>query len=387
MSAFTIIIISSILAVLNGLLYSYFENRFSKDWLSVVIGVVNSAILFFVIPLNAELVTKELYLGGLLNIPLKIHVSYFNIVLATFSYLLGCWTVSGYSIKSKTKSTTYPLLNLFLLLAFLVEDIFVKIIILELLILINSISYFTKRFEAQKRFTLILNSFCLCSTLLMLVMRLTEDIEVHRAMFNGTLFVYLIFRLGILREFFIPSFNKKDNTAGEVEQFFSTIVLVAVVHDFVLGLGWNDVYFQNFAFLALVIFASVLYFILNRTLTSRFMRLSQLKYMFLILAMIVKTSESAGLLPFIQLYVFYFVWELLNKVDHQNSLVEKIKWFLVIVLIGPIPLLPLQKELISNVKQMYVADTLNGIVASMAVVVMLSLIPAGMFERKEGALS
>ncbi len=375
------------MAFLYGLLFSYFEDKFSREWFSLIGGVLFTIVNFFIIPQNVELATKEFFLGGLLNIPFKLNVNFHVVALGTFAFVMGNWCLSRYKLPKSVKATIYPLLNILVLMAFLINDLFVKIIIFEIMISLNSISHFLKTYNRDKKFTMILNSFCLGFTLLMLVLDLTESIEVYRHIFNGTFFLYIVFRSGLLREFAIQPVENKENAAGIVEQYFSSIVLISVLHGFLNGPGWGDLYFQNFAFIFLVAYATILYFILNRTETSHLLRISQVKYLFLLLAVVNSSTSPEGLLPFVQLLVFFFVWEIFSERKEYGSIIEKLKWLIIVLLVGPIPILPFQNALISNVKKIYETDVINGAVASVAVLIVLSLIPAGMFKNDEEALS
>lgn len=372
-------------ALLFGPLFSFFENKFKKEILALGWSVFFAITLYFVTGADFTYETKSLYLGGLLDIQIGIKTNYFSAVLSVLLGAMGAWSLSGFNISKPSKAVLYVILNLGILGVVFFDQLIVKMIILEILITLASCCYFLPKYVLQKDFAFITNAFCLGMLLVLLVFELSGQMQIYQELANIIYLIYFIFRMGVLRELFIFSSNVRCYTAPIVDQYFSIVFISSVLTKYLNSGIWANIYYEKFTFVALVAFSGIFYFILNRTKNSAFLRISQLKYVALILTFFSLTNGNDKMLPFTQLILFFFMWELLSELDNLKGWKDKMRWFLVVLLVGPIPILPFQKTLIENLKTIYANDYLLGAVGGISVLMVLILVPSGMFKNEEVA--
>jgi len=371
--------------ILFGPLFSFFESKFKKELLALGWSVFFAITFYFVSGVDFIYETKSIFLGGFLDIPIGVKTNYFSAVLSVLLGVMGCWSLSGFNISKPSKAVLYVVLNLGVLGVVFFDQLIVKMIALEIMITLASCCYFFPKYVLQKDFAIITNAFCLGLLLILFVFDLSGQVQSYQELVNIIYLIYFIFRIGVLRELFIFSSNVRRYTAPIVDQYFSLVFISCVLTKYLNSEIWANVYYEKFTFVAMVAFSGIVYFILNRTKNSAFLRISQLKYVALILTFFSLTNSNDKMLPYAQLIFFFFVWELLSELDNLQGWRDKLRWFLVVLLVGPIPILPFQKTLIKNLKTIYSNDYLLGAVGGVSVLLVLILVPSGMFKNEEVA--
>jgi hypothetical protein len=374
-------------ALAFGPLLAYFENKFSKEWICVLWALLFSSVFFIFLGESMLLATQEVYLGGLIDLPFKLVVDTEAAILFTALYTFGSWTLSNYSMPTSLKGMLITFFNITILITCVVDALIVRMLLIELMAIACSVSYFKKEYREHRSFSFVSNSFCIGFMSLLMVLILAEVNSTYTVISGLTFLLYFIVRSGVLREFYVNSKSSTPFPAPILEQFLSVLSVLIVLYPYLLQSGWSEIYIHKCAFIFFVSFATLMLFILNRSKTTGLTRISQLKYMSLIVAFLNVTDGGMNYLPFIQLVAFFFLWEILHKYNDVTHYLEKLRWLLVILLVGPIPLLPFQKSLFIGIKGIVSTNVVMGVLSCFAVLGVLCLIPSGMFKDEEELMS
>lgn len=374
-------------ALAFGPLLAYFENKFSKEWICILWALLFSSVYFIFLGDSMLLASREVYLGGLIDLPFKLVADTEAAILFTALYTFGSWALSNYSMPTGLKSILITLFNISILVACFVEALIVRMLLIELMAIAGSVSYFKKEYQEHRSFSFVSNSFGIGFVSLLMVLNLPEVSSSYAVISGLTYLLYFIVRSGVLRELFVNSKSSTPFSAPIFEQFLSVLSIVIVLYPYLLQSGGSEIYIHKFTFIFFVAFATLMLFILNRSKTTGLTRISQLKYMVLVVAFLNVTNAGLNYLPFVQLVAFFFFWEILHKYNDVTQYLEKLRWLLVILLVGPIPLLPFQKSLFVGIKGIVSTDVAMGVFSCFSVLGVLCLIPSGMFKDEEELIS
>ena len=331
--------------------------------------------------------SKEIINEIFFDQPLRLVINIERVILYTALYTFGSWSISAFPVSKRYKAVFISLLNTIVFVICFVDSLIVRMLLIEAMAIASSVSCFTKDHQKHRSFNLVSNSFALSLLTLMIVLNLSEISSNYTIITGGTYLIFFIIRTGILRELFINTMPLTSENAPIQEQYLSILTVVTIFYPYVIQTGWSEVYIHKFAFVFFVSFSLMMLFILNTSKNSCLGRVSKLKYMIIIVAFINVAEVEPYNLPFIQLVAFFFLWEILYSYSYVTQYLEKLRWLVIVLIVGPVPLLPFQKSLLEGLKDILSKDIFLGVVACFAVLGLLCLIPSGMFKDEEELLT